>query len=78
MWLKRIGLFLLTNILIMTTISIVTNILGVGHYLTPYGIDIKALLIFCLLWGMTGAFISLALSKVIAKWAMGVKLAKYV
>ncbi|MCB1190015.1 MAG: protease HtpX [Leptospiraceae bacterium] len=73
MWLKRIGLFLLTNILIITTISIVTSIFGVGHYLTPYGIDIKALLVFCLLWGMTGAFISLALSKVIAKWAMGVK-----
>ena len=46
MWLKRIGLFLLTNILIITTISIVTSIFGVGHYLTPYGIDIKALLVF--------------------------------
>lgn len=74
MWFKRIGLFLVTNILIMTTISIVTSLLGVNHYLTAQGINLPALLAFCLIYGMGASFISLALSKTIAKWTMGVKI----
>ncbi|HNX59730.1 MAG TPA: protease HtpX [Spirochaetota bacterium] len=70
---KRIGFFLLTNIAIMVTISIILNITGVGRYITATGIDYKALLVFCLIWGMTGSFISLLLSKTMAKWSMGVK-----
>ena len=70
---KRVFLFLLTNVLVIVTISFVMNLLGIQGYLTQSGIDHQALLIFCSLWGMGGAFISLLLSKTIAKWASGVK-----
>lgn len=73
-WLKRIGLFLVVNILVTFTISFVLNILGVGPYLTRFGMNYSALIVFCLVWGMGGAFISLALSKVMAKWMMGVQI----
>ncbi len=72
-WLKRVFLFSLVNLLVIVTISITLNILGVRPYLTARGIDYNALLVFCLIWGMGGSFISLALSRVMAKWAMGVK-----
>lgn len=70
---KRIGLFLVTNILIIATISIITNLLGVRHWVEAEGINYTSLLIFCGLWGFIGAFISLAMSKVMAKWMMGVR-----
>lgn len=70
---KRVFLFLLTNIAVMVTISLVLNLLGVQPYLSSRGIDYKSLMIFCLVWGMGGAFISLAISRWIAKMAMGVK-----
>ena len=60
-WFKRIGLFLTVNILIMVTISLILNFLGVKPYLNKYGLDYQSLAIFCLVWGMGGAFISLAL-----------------
>jgi heat shock protein HtpX len=66
-------LFLSVNVLIILTLSITLNLLGVGHYFSARGIDFRSLLIFCLVWGMGGAFISLALSRVMAKWMMGVK-----
>ena len=72
-WLKRIGLFMLVNILVVFTISLVLNVLGVRPYLNAYGMDYQSLAIFCLVWGMGGAFISLALSRVMAKWMMGVQ-----
>jgi heat shock protein HtpX len=71
-FMKRIFLFVVVNILILTTISITLSVLGVRPYLTRQGIDFGALLVFCLVWGMAGAFISLALSRVMAKWMMGV------
>ena len=71
--LKRIVLFLAVNFLVVVTISILLNVLGVRPYLTARGIDYSSLLVFCLVWGMGGAFISLALSRVIAKFAMGVQ-----
>ena len=73
-WFKRIGLFLAVNILVMVTISIVLNVLGVKSYITAYGLDYESLMIFCLIWGMGGAFISLALSRIMAKWMMGVQI----
>jgi heat shock protein HtpX len=72
-WMKRIFLFLLVNVLVMTTISITLQLLGVQPYLNANGINYAALMQFCLIWGMGGAFISLALSRVMAKWTMGVK-----
>jgi heat shock protein HtpX len=70
---KRVLLFIGVNILVVLTISITLNLLGVRPYLSARGIDYRALLIFCAVWGMGGAFISLGLSKVMAKWMMGVK-----
>src|SRR6185312_895196 len=70
---KRIVLFLLLNFLVIFTISILLRILGIGPYVTYYGIDYATLMKFCLVWGMGGAFVSLALSRVMAKWMMGVQ-----
>lgn len=71
---KRIFLFLLTNILVMITISIVMSVFGLNQYLTPYGLDYRALAIFSLIWGMAGSFISLFMSKHMAKAAYGVQI----
>ena len=70
---KRVFLFLAVNVLVVATISIVLNLLGVRPYLNARGIDMTALAVFCLVWGFGGAFISLGLSRVMAKWGMGVK-----
>ena len=72
-WMKRVFLFMAVNLLVMLTISVVLQFLGVGHYLSARGVDYRSLAVFCLVWGMGGAFISLALSRVMAKWSMGVK-----
>lgn len=71
---KRVFLFVSVNILIIATLSIVMSVLGVQPYLDAKGINYQSLMIFCLIWGFGGAFISLALSRVMAKWMMGVKL----
>jgi heat shock protein HtpX len=72
---KRIFLFLLTNLAIVVMLSIVLSFLGVGRYITPDGgLDIRALAIFCFVWGMGGAFISLQMSRFIAKRATGARL----
>lgn len=70
---KRIFLFLTVNILVVMTISFVINLFGIRPFLDQRGIDYTGLLIFCAIWGFMGAFISLALSRVMAKFAMGVK-----
>jgi heat shock protein HtpX len=70
--LKRIFLFIATNVLVIATISMITSALGLHTYLTAYGIDYTQLAIFCTIWGTGGAFISLLMSKFIAKMAMGV------
>ena len=70
---KRIVLFLLVNIAMVCTISLVLSILGVGPYLSRGGLNYGALAAFCLVWGMVGSFISLALSRIMAKWMMGVQ-----
>lgn len=68
---KRVFLFVTVNILIVATITLIMGVLGVGNYFPKGGLT--GLAIFCLLWGFVGAFISLALSRVMAKWTMGVK-----
>lgn len=73
-WMKRIFLFFAVNILVVVTISTVLSLFGVQPYLNNYGIDYTQLLIFCFIWGMGGAFISLALSRIMAKWMMGVQI----
>ncbi len=70
---KRLLLFIITNVLIVISISVVLNLLGVQPYLTARGIDYQSLAAFCFVWGFGGAFISLALSRLMAKWMMKVK-----
>lgn len=71
---KRVLLFILTNMAILITISVVLSLLGVRGYLSSQGIDYSSLMVFCLVWGMAGSFISLAISRMMAKWSMGVQL----
>ena len=71
---KRILLFVLTNLAVMLTASIVLSLLGIGGYRTAAGLDYGALAVFCLVWGSAGAFISLLMSRWMAKRAMGVEL----
>lgn len=70
---RRIALFLALNFLIVLTISFVLSFFNIRPYLNAYGLDYSSLLIFCFVWGMGGALISLFLSKSIAKWMMRVK-----
>lgn len=72
-WAKRIVLFLLTNFLVMLTISIVVQLLGLRTGIAAYGIDYTQLMIFCLVWGMAGSLISLSMSRFMAKRMMGVQ-----
>ena len=69
---KRIFLFIFVNILVMLTITIITSVLGVNHYMNANGLNYLNLLVFCLIWGFGGAFISLAISRWIAKFSMGI------
>ena len=71
---KRIFLFIVTNLAVILTLSIVAAIFGVGSGIGPDGLNIQALAVFCLFWGMGGAFISLQMSRWIAKRATGVQL----
>jgi heat shock protein HtpX len=68
---KRVSLFLLVNILVVTTITVVLSLFKVKQYM-PGG-SLASLAVTCLLWGFVGAFISLAISRMMAKWTMGVQ-----
>jgi heat shock protein HtpX len=71
---KRIFLFVLTNLMIMVTLMIVLSVLGVTGCVTADGLNYGALMVFSLVWGFGGALISLAISRWAAKMAMGVQL----
>lgn len=73
-WFKRCALFLGLNIAVITTVSILLHLLGAERYVTEYGLDLRHLAIFCLAWGMCGSFISLAVSRMVAKWTYGIQL----
>lgn len=66
---KRVFLFIATNLAIMLVLGLTASILGVNKYLTANGLNLGMLLVFALLMGFGGAFISLLLSKPIAKWS---------
>ena len=68
---KRIFLFIVTNIAVVLTLTIVLRILGVDRYVGPGGLNIGALAGFSLVWGMTGAIISLLISRWMAKMSTG-------
>lgn len=71
---KRIFLFLVVNFLVVAVISFLLYFFNVQPYLKSYGLNYQSLAIFCLIWGMGGAFISLAISRIMAKWMMGVQI----
>ncbi|MEO7887319.1 MAG: protease HtpX [Polaromonas sp.] len=70
---KRICLFILTNVAVVAVLGIVASLLGVNRYLTPNGLNLGMLLGFALVIGFGGAIISLLISKPVAKWSAGVR-----
>ena len=70
---KRILLFVMTNLAVVVVLGIVANILGVNRFLTANGLNLGALLGFALIMGFGGALISLLISKPVAKWSAGVR-----
>ncbi|ACD90506.1 HtpX domain protein [Chlorobium limicola DSM 245] len=70
---KRVVLFLLTNLAVMLVLSVSARILGVDRFLTSNGLDMGMLLVFAALIGFGGSFISLLMSKTMAKWSTGAR-----
>ncbi len=68
---KRIALFLLTNLAVMVVLGIAVNLLGLNTFLSANGLNLGALLGFSLVMGFGGAIISLLISKPMAKWTTG-------
>ncbi|VUZ28787.1 Protease HtpX [uncultured Comamonas sp.] len=71
---KRIALFLLTNIAVVAVLGITASLLGVNRFLTANGLNLGALLGFAFIMGFGGAIISLLMSKPMAKMSMGVRI----
>lgn len=68
----RVLLFILTNLAVVLVLGVTASLLGVNHYLQG-GLNLLALLGYCLVFGFGGSFISLWLSRPIAKWSTGAK-----
>ena len=71
---KRIVLFLVTNLAIMLVLSVTLSVLGVDKFMSAQGLNLGMLLVFSLVVGFGGAFISLLISKPMAKWSTGAQL----
>ncbi len=71
---KRIFLFILTNLAVMLVLGVAASLLGVNRFLTANGLNLGQLLGFSLLMGFGGAIISLLISKPMAKWSTGAKI----
>ncbi|MFM9982229.1 MAG: protease HtpX [Burkholderiales bacterium] len=71
---KRIVLFLVTNLAIMLVLSVTLSVLGVDKFMSAQGLNLGMLLVFSLVVGFAGAFISLLISKPMAKWSTGAQL----
>jgi heat shock protein HtpX len=71
---KRVLLFIATNLAVMLVLGIAASLLGVNRYLTANGLNLGQLLGFSLLMGFGGAIISLLMSKPMAKWTTGAKI----
>ncbi len=68
---KRIVLFLVTNLAVMLVLSVMLNVLGVNRFLAAEGLNVGMLVVFSAVVGFTGSFISLLMSKTMAKWSTG-------
>jgi heat shock protein HtpX len=71
---KRILLFIVTNLAVMLVLGIAASLLGVNRYLTANGLNLGLLLGFAAVMGFGGAIISLLMSKPIAKWSTGAQI----
>jgi heat shock protein HtpX len=70
---KRVVLFLATNLAVMLVLGVAASLLGVNRFLTANGLNLGMLLAFSALIGFGGAFISLLMSKTMAKWSTGAR-----
>ncbi|MBO9537508.1 protease HtpX [Herbaspirillum sp.] len=70
---KRILLFIATNIAVLVVMSVILSLLGVDRFLTQAGLNLPMLLVFSLVVGFTGSIISLLMSKTMAKWSTGAR-----
>ncbi|MBV4396890.1 protease HtpX [Advenella alkanexedens] len=70
---KRIFLFLMTNLAVMVVLGVTLNILGINRFITAEGLDMTQLLAFSAVVGFTGSIISLLISKPMAKWSTGAR-----
>ena len=71
---KRIVLFLATNLAVVVLLSVIINVLGLNTWLTAEGINVTGLLVFSAVVGFAGAFFSLLISKPMAKWSTGAQI----
>ena len=71
---KRIILFALTNVAVVAVLGLMSSLFGINRFLTANGLNLGTLLGFALVMGFTGAIISLLMSKLVAKWSMGVQI----
>ena len=70
---KRIILFVMTNLAVMVVLGIVVSLTGANRFIGANGLDIGTLMVFSLIMGFGGAIISLLISKPVAKWSSGVR-----
>ncbi len=70
---KRIILFIVTNLAVMLVLGIVASVFGLNRYIGSGGLNIGTLMGYSLLMGFTGAIFSLLISKPMAKWSTGAK-----
>jgi heat shock protein HtpX len=70
---KRVFLFIATNVAVVLVMSVVLSILGVDRFLTARGLNLPMLMVFSLVVGFTGAIFSLLISKPMAKWSTGAR-----
>ncbi len=70
---KRIFLFVMTNLAVMVVLGIVASLTGANRFMGANGLDLSTLMMFSLIMGFGGAIISLLISKPVAKWSSGVR-----
>lgn len=70
---KRVVLYILTNLAVMVVLSVILTITGANRYLAGTGLNVPGLLVFSAIVGFTGSIISLLISKPMAKWSTGMQ-----
>jgi heat shock protein HtpX len=71
---KRVVLYILTNLAVMVVLSVILTITGANRYLAGSGLNVPGLLVFSAIVGFTGSIFSLLISKPMAKWSTGMRM----